>query len=439
MSMAQNYPFDNHSITGYDPKFTHLQPGDVFQHLIETVRDTVYLYRLVPDRRLEYVSPAVLQMLGYTPDELVQDPDLCYRMIHPDDKKALQEIGGKSLSNPIAVQIFRKDGTLARVEFVNSPIYDSESRLVAVEGIARDISARNPSQVANPDGQALLSSIITTAVDAIVVVDSAQNVVLFNTAAETMFGYPAEEMIGHPIEKLIPEQARAQHSANMQAFGRTDQTRHRMANDKPIFGSRADGKLFPIEVSLSTFEVQEKRFSTAIIRDVTERKLSEEKLFLLTTHDPLTDVYNRSYFEQQLARYEEERPDPFSVVITDVDNLQYINDVYGQSNGDDLLKDLAMALKATFRSADVVARLGGDEFGVMLTQANDLVTNQAVQRIRTRLLSYNRVNRKLPISLSIGMATASNGEPLSETLKRAEAVLRQEKRNKQELRKTVNS
>jgi diguanylate cyclase (GGDEF)-like protein len=127
------------------------------------------------------------------------------------------------------------------------------------------------------------------------------------------------------------------------------------------------------------------------------------------------------------------------MVITDLDGLKYVNDVYGHSSGDDLLRDVAKIFKAAFRAEDVVARLGGDEFGVLLPNADATMTAATVQRIRSRLAAYNRLNRKVPIHLSIGIATASPEEPLAEVLKRADLSMYAEKRNKGGLRRALSS
>ncbi|MDD5370193.1 MAG: GGDEF domain-containing protein, partial [Anaerolineaceae bacterium] len=114
------------------------------------------------------------------------------------------------------------------------------------------------------------------------------------------------------------------------------------------------------------------------------------------------------------------------------------NDVYGHSSGDDLLRDVSKIFKAAFRSEDIVARLGGDEFGVLLPNADATLTSAMIQRIRTRLASYNRVNRKVPITLSIGIAIAGVEEPLADVLKRADLSMYTEKHAKGGLRQALS-
>ncbi|MDD5369776.1 MAG: diguanylate cyclase, partial [Anaerolineaceae bacterium] len=104
----------------------------------------------------------------------------------------------------------------------------------------------------------------------------------------------------------------------------------------------------------------------AVGRDITDRKKVEDELRYLSTHDRLTGIYNRGYFEEELARLDHGRQFPVSVLMADVDGLKETNDTHGHQAGDELLRQTAEVLKSAFRAQDVVARIGGDEFGILL-------------------------------------------------------------------------
>ena len=122
-----------------------------------------------------------------------------------------------------------------------------------------------------------LQGIIDSAMDAIVTVDEEQRIVLFNPAAEKVFRCPQNAAIGQPLEKFIPQRFRADHSAALRVFGDSG-TRRRMGNLGYVWGLRADGGEFPMEASISRIEVGGRSLSTAIARDITERKQSETAL-----------------------------------------------------------------------------------------------------------------------------------------------------------------
>ena len=142
------------------------------------------------------------------------------------------------------------------------------------------------------------------------------------------------------------------------------------------------------------------------ISDITERKLAEEHLGYTSTHDALTGIYNRSFFEVELARLEHSREFPISIAMADVDQLKVINDTQGHAAGDELIRQAANALRAVFREADVLARIGGDEFAVILPGTDSANAEQMLARVRELLAKHNAETLDFPVQLSLGTATA---------------------------------
>ena len=126
--------------------------------------------------------------------------------------------------------------------------------------------------------------------------------------------------------------------------------------------------------------------------DITERKKVEERLEYLSTHDPLTGIYNRAFFEEEMRRLENPRFRPVSIIVCDVDDLKVINDTFGHGKGDKLLKAVADTIKMPFRSSDMVARIGGDEFVILLPLTSEAVAREACRRIKDSIENYNRNN-----------------------------------------------
>jgi diguanylate cyclase (GGDEF)-like protein len=144
-------------------------------------------------------------------------------------------------------------------------------------------------------------------------------------------------------------------------------------------------------------------------QEIARRKNTEEQLRHLGTHDILTGIYNRLFFEEELARLERSRDYPISVIVSDLDNLKETNDSLGHSMGDELLKRASRAFGLTFREGDVLARIGGDEFAVLLPKTDANVAGQILQRIRDRIAENNASFPDLPVRLSLGVATAEKG------------------------------
>ena len=141
-----------------------------------------------------------------------------------------------------------------------------------------EIAERKRAKERLRESQAVLNGIIATAMDGIITVNTSQYIVLFNSAAEEMFRCSATEAIGQPLDRFIPERFRTTHREHIITFGRTGVTTRRMGALRVISGLRADGEEFPIEASISQIEVAGQKFYTVILRDITERKRSEETL-----------------------------------------------------------------------------------------------------------------------------------------------------------------
>lgn len=160
---------------------------------------------------------------------------------------------------------------------------------------------------------------------------------------------------------------------------------------------------------------------TGTCSNITKRKRYEEKLRYMSTHDPLTGLFNRAYFDTEMARTARSRHYPVSIIIADLDGLKFVNDSFGHIEGDRLIKQAAQALRETFRAEDLVARIGGDEFGALLPNTDAVTVQELVKRVRNRQASINNDNNNYVLSISIGSATAENSEQLAETLKLADS------------------
>ncbi len=133
-----------------------------FRKLAENAVDLIYRYEFTPKRGFTYVSPSTTFITGYTPEEHYADPDLGIKIVHPDDRKLLEDYFNNkgNFGSPIVMRWIRKDGTIIWTEQRNIPCYDSYGTLMAIEGIARDITKRKMAEEMLITERQLLRTII---------------------------------------------------------------------------------------------------------------------------------------------------------------------------------------------------------------------------------------------------------------------------------------
>jgi diguanylate cyclase (GGDEF)-like protein/PAS domain S-box-containing protein/putative nucleotidyltransferase with HDIG domain len=139
------------------------------------------------------------------------------------------------------------------------------------------------------------------------------------------------------------------------------------------------------------------------MQDITERKKAEQNLIYLNTHDFLTGLYNRRYFEEELKKIDIAENLPISIIMADTNGLKLINDSFGHDSGDELLKKSALAIRQACRPQDLLVRYGGDEFVIVLPKTNHEKTMKIASAMK-ELTLHEEVNN-IEISLSYGCAT----------------------------------
>jgi PAS domain S-box-containing protein len=115
-----------------------------FRRFAESAEDLIYRYRIAPKPAYEYLSPAVLKLTGFLPDEYYRDAELGFKVLHPNDRALIDDIvrTGRVPDKPLTLRWIRKDGRQLWMEQRNVAVRDASGRLVAIEGIARDITER---------------------------------------------------------------------------------------------------------------------------------------------------------------------------------------------------------------------------------------------------------------------------------------------------------
>jgi diguanylate cyclase (GGDEF)-like protein len=154
---------------------------------------------------------------------------------------------------------------------------------------------------------------------------------------------------------------------------------------------------------------------------------TRNSLTFLSTHDALTGLYNRLFFEAEFARLEKSRLFPISIITAEIVDLKGVNDAFGKNRGDQVLINLSSLFLKVFRQEDIITRYGGVEFVILLPGADAAVVKAVLGRIDKQLDAYNKTHKDLPLRIILGTSTAIQGESLKEHLKLAGKNMQEEK------------
>ena len=235
----------------------------------------------------------------------------------------------------------------------------------AISQLETQVEARCAAEEERAASEARYRLLIDNLTDTVFTLDANGLITFVSPGVEWAFGYHPGDLLGKPLETLLT-------SSSAQTVGR--QVERGVAKDGTTLSLdavTADGRELHVEMVLSPIHATLGEMQ-GIIRDVTARRRYEDELLHIASHDFLTGLANRRRFEEELARTlaGAKRHDTQGAVLwIDLDNFKDVNDTLGHHAGDELLVDIARALRASVRAESVLARLGGDEFAVLMPLA----------------------------------------------------------------------
>ncbi len=275
-------------------------------------------------------------------------------------------------------------------------------RLMHSEQEARDMSA------GLRDSEQRIRSLFDSVDEGIATISDIGTIELFNPGAEQMFGYKSKEVIGKNVSVLMPEPYRSQHDGYISAYLHSHEA-HVIGIGREVTGLRSDGTQFPMELRVSEFYLDGQHQFIGIMRDITQRKKTDEALWVQANFDTLTGLPNRHMFYDRLTqeiRKSQRSGLPMALLLLDLDRFKEVNDTMGHAQGDVLLVEVARRLIECVRDTDTVARIGGDEFTIILPELKNITRVELIaQNLVTKLADpYQLGEERAFISASIGIA-----------------------------------
>jgi two-component system cell cycle sensor histidine kinase/response regulator CckA len=235
--------------------------------------------------RVTFVNPVAQALTGWRQDQAVGQPlHTVFDIVGEDTDQKVENLAEKIMQHGAALglanhtALISKDGRRIPIDDSGAPIRDARGAIAGVIIVFHDVSERRQAEEALRQSEARLAGILNIADDAVISVDESQHITLFSDGAKRIFGYSRHEVLGRPVHMLLPERFRESHHTQVQGFVKSGDVARRMADRREILGRRKDGTEFHAEASISKLEMEGEKVLTVILRDITERRATEEAL-----------------------------------------------------------------------------------------------------------------------------------------------------------------
>lgn len=320
-----------------------------------------------------------------------------------------------------------KDGTFYWVDTTIVPFLNEAGKPYQYISIRNDISLRKKMEEEIRKSEEKYRLITENSSDLIAVIDGEANYLYVSPSHTNHLGHSLENIESSNLLEWVHVEDREILAHGIQQISLTKKVSSQL---EFRIQTKAKGYLY-VETKISSIlnESGYLQNFVLVMRDISERKKSEQTIYHLAYHDSLTELPNRRLFMDRLRREVQQAKrfqSQMAVLFLDIDRFKYINDSWGHEIGDLILMETAQRIKKCIRSGDLVARLGGDEFTVMLT---NLASKEEVEGVTQRIHASFHDPIKLGkqfyhMSCSIGAAFFPvDGKDADELLKRADMAL----------------
>ncbi|MCE1253378.1 MAG: PAS domain S-box protein [Anaerolineae bacterium] len=401
-----------------------------FRQVAENMREVFWL-RDRNSRKFIFVSSGFSEIWGQSAEALYDNPNLFIESIHPDDLSrvfaAQKDLFEMARDMHEEFRVVHSSGSVHWVWSRAYPIYDEAGRYYRIAGFVEDITERKNADLSLQESEKRYRDLIEQQGGGVGIFDPADKVIYINPAGEEIFGVPHGSLAGRNLKEFLSDD-----QLNI-LMGQAALRRQGVESSYELTITRPDEERRSLLFTATPrFDANNQFLGNIIIfRDISQRKVKEERLLYVSQHDTLTGLYNRSVFEDEVNRLDQGIFWPVGIIMVDADGLKIINDQMGHARGDELLIRISSILKSSVRDSDIVARVGGDEFAIVLPSADALSLQHVMDRIFEQVEDENRKpDTPFTISLSAGGMVCNQKGGLRETIKEADARMYQVKAQK---------
>ncbi|MCS7281495.1 MAG: diguanylate cyclase [Desulfobacterota bacterium] len=393
------------------------------------VYDTLPLGIVVTERdgRILMINREFTKITGYAQEE-IPHVKILIRKVIPDSERRrnffdlLKSTIKKGEDKAIVFPLVCKDGSVKEVE-IKVEVLD-ERRVIT----SRDVTPFKAMERELVESERRYRSLFENSRDAIYITSSDGRFLDVNPAFCDLFGEKKEEILKKSAkDAYVTDDEKLRLKS---AIGR-----HGFVKDFEIRLRKANGEVLHCLVTVTAIRDETGKIAQyqGIVRDITEKKRTEEKMRYMAFHDLLTGLPNRSLFVDRLEiaiAYAKRMKTMVAVMMLDLDRFKEINDFYGHTVGDMVLKEVAERLKSVIRRTDTIARMGGDEFIGIFTNIKNLedvatIGNKVHGQFKSPIVVRDQ---KFLISVSIGFALYPiHGTDIETLLRKADLAMYQVK------------
>jgi diguanylate cyclase (GGDEF)-like protein/PAS domain S-box-containing protein len=363
------------------------------------------------DGTIDTFNRAAQSLFGYPRDEVIQQSvqhliphlfDAQGQLLATDKEREIEGINRNGQRIQLAMRI-------SRLQQGDRLLYTC---------LLTDITQRKAREKQLREAETRYRDLVETAHDMVWTLDTDGRFTYVNRAVEDIYGFMPDEMVGRYLHEFrSPDHPPHDRDAIRQLIRGKDsvqfETVHLDNDSRPHFlefsaRTHKDPAGFVLRISGTT-------------RDVTEQKAFQHQLSYNAEHDPLTGMFNRNYFQEELERTVARvarSGSSCALFYIDLDQFKYINDTLGHAAGDRLLVDIGALLSTHVRDGDLIARFGGDEFTLLLYNIDRSDVIRAAENFRMLCDNYtfSENNKSWNVSASIGIAMIDRQTSTSEDI-----------------------
>ncbi len=389
--------------------------------------------------RLLWLNPASERVTGYSLKECFDAPNLVDLWVYVKDRPLMKELARRALLGEARedheLRIHHRDGSLHWFSCRWSVNRDANNKIVGVRFSAQDIQRRKDVELKlletvaalrraqalkehylkrSNDEKMRLSSLLDTVEQGILFVDRDRRIVYINQPAVELWQLTSREAIVGTRDTLLIERTQSMRANDEEYLCHIEEVVASRQNSEAFDVLLNDGRIIrEVSAIVPSSDGSKPIGRVWVFEDVTEARYAEQRLTELAERDPLTGLYNRRRFLEEIERHladGERRKEQVGLLSFDLDGFKPINDTFGHQAGDEVLIRLAAEIGSIVRRNEMFFRLGGDEFALLVANTTTERMEQLARRVLEKAsgLIFNFDGTLASITVSVGVAIAPN-------------------------------